>query len=294
MLRVLRTRHTLLVHQAVGGTTSIADMEPIPVDLSGVPETLLWNLGRRAAAARTDTSLLKDPLAVEVAGRLQYDFTDASAGARWHAVRVATFDAAVRSFLNRHPAGTVIALGEGLETQFWRLDNGRVRWLSIDLPAALDLRRRVLPENPRQHSWAGSALDLGWLDQLDPTEPVQVTAQGLLPYFQRNQVHELTAAIAERLPGSSFVFDVVPAKMLELVRKMPGRDSDQAIELWSWLFNSEERAAISQVPGVATIRDLVPPPAGGLVPLTLWAVRRLPRRLRYALPVLPVLEVKFR
>ena len=278
----------------ISGAVSIAGVEPIPVDLSGVPETLLWNLGRRAAAARTGGWLLEDPLAIEVAGRLQYDFTDACRGARWHAVRVATFDAAVRRFLNEHPAGTVVALGEGLETQFWRLDNGRVRWLSVDLPAALDLRRRVLPEGPRQASYAGSALDPGWLDQLDPAEPVLVTAQGLLPYFQRNQVHELIAAIAGRLPGSSFVFDVVPDKMLEFVRKTPGRDSDQAAALWSWSFNPDERTAISQLPGVAEIRDLVPPPARGLVPLTLRAVRRLPRRVRYALPVLPVLQVRFR
>lgn len=279
---------------AVSGTISIAGMEPIPVDLSGVPQTLLWNLGRRAAAARTGASLLKDPLAIEVAGRLRYDFTGASRGARWHAVRVATFDAAVRRFLDRHPAGTVVALGEGLETQFWRLDNGRMRWLSVDLPAVLDLRRRVLPDSPRQASYAGSALDPGWLGQLDPAEPVLVTAQGLLPYFQQNQVHQLIAAIAARLPGSSLVFDAVPDKMLEFVQKMPARDSDQAVELWSWLFNPEERAAISQIPGVAGIRDLVPPPARGMVPLTLRAVRRLPRRVRYALPVLPVLQVRFR
>jgi O-methyltransferase involved in polyketide biosynthesis len=267
-------------------------MEPIPVDLSGVSETLLWNLGRRAAAARTG-SLLEDPLAIEVVDRLQYDFTDASRGAKWHAVRVATFDDAVRRFLNQHPAGTVVALGDGLETQFWRVDNGRTRWLSVDLPAALDLRRRVLPDGPRQSSYAGSALDLGWIDQLDPVAPVLVTAQGLLVYFQRNQVYELIAATAEQLPGSSFVFDVVPEKMLELARRMPGREHDQAVELWSWLFNLEERAAISEIPGVEAIRDLVPPRAFGMVPLTLRAVRRLPRRVRYALPVFPVLQVKF-
>jgi O-methyltransferase involved in polyketide biosynthesis len=269
-------------------------MEPVPVDLSGVPETLLWNLGRRAAAARTGASLLDDPLAIEVAGRLQYDFKDASRGASWHAVRVATFDDAVRGFLGQHPAGTVVALGEGLETQFWRLDNSRMRWLSVDLPATLDLRRRVLPEGPRQRSHAGSALDLSWLDQLDPAAPVLVTAQGLLVYFQRNEVHKLIAAIAERLPGSSLVFDVVPEKMLELVRRQPGHERDQAIELWSWLFNPGEREAISQIPGVAGIRDLVPPRTRGMVPLTLRAVRRLPRRVRYALPVFPVLQVKFR
>jgi O-methyltransferase involved in polyketide biosynthesis len=171
----------------------------------------------------------------------------------------------VRRFLNRHPAGTVVSLGEGLEGQFWRLDNGRMHWLSIDLPAVLDLRHRVLPEGPRQRSHAGSALDLGWLDELDPAQPVLVTAQGLLPYFRRNEVHELIAAIAERLPGSSFVFDVVPEKMLELVRRQPGRERDQA----------------------------VPPRAPGLVPLILWAIRHLPQRVRYALPVLPVLQVSF-
>jgi O-methyltransferase involved in polyketide biosynthesis len=269
-------------------------MEPIPVDLSGVPQTLLWNLGRRAAAARTASSLLDDPLAIEVTGRLQYDFGDASRGAKWHAVRVATFDNAVRRFLSEHPAGTVVALGEGLETQFWRVDNGRVRWLSVDLPATLQLRQQVLPEGPRQRTWAGSALDLDWAGQLDPAAPVLVTAQGLLPYFQRSEVHELIAAIAGRLPGSLLVFDVVPEKMLKLVQRMSGPERDQAVELWSWSFSAPERAAISKIPGVAGIADLVPPRALGMVPVALRAVRRLPRRVRYALPVFPVLQVRFR
>jgi hypothetical protein len=50
-------------------------------------------------------TLLEDPRAIEVAGRLRYDFTDGSRGAGWHAVRVATFDDAIRRFLNQHPAG---------------------------------------------------------------------------------------------------------------------------------------------------------------------------------------------
>jgi hypothetical protein len=60
------------------------------------------------------------------------------------------------------------------------------------------------------------------------------------------------------------------------------------------LFNPEERAAISQIPGVAGIRDLVPPSARGAVPLTLRAIRRVPQRMRYALPVLAILQVRFR
>lgn len=256
--------------------------------------TLLSNLARRAAAARAKRPLLDDPLAVEVVERLDYDFTDVSPrGASRHALRVATFDAAVARFLKRHPDGTVVALGEGLETQFWRVDNGSMRWLTVDLPPVLDLRRRVLPEDSRQHSHSGSALDLGWVDELEPGAPVLVTAQGLLPYFERERVYALIAAMAERLPGSSFVFDVVPAKMLELVRKASGRERDQAVELWIWLFGREERAAIGEIPGVAELRDLSPPFAPAITPIVLCAVRCLPRRLRYALPVLPVLEAEF-
>src|SRR5262249_47426263 len=164
--------------------------------LSEVPETLLWNLGRRAAAARTRSPLLEDPRAVEIVDRLDYDFADASRGAGWHAVRVGTFDAAIRRFLERYPSGTVVALGEGLETQFWRVDNGRMRWVSVDLPEALELRHKLLPEGRRQSTHAGSALETEWLERLDRASPVLVTAQGLFMYFQREQVHELIAAIA--------------------------------------------------------------------------------------------------
>lgn len=268
--------------------------EPVPVDLSGVSATLLSNLARRAAAARAKNPLLDDPLAVEAVERLDYDFKDASTrGVSWHAVRVATFDSAVRRFLKRNPDGIVVALGEGLETQFWRIGDGHVHWLTVDLPSVLDLRRRVLPEEPRQRSHSGSALDLGWVDQLDPSTPVLVTAQGLLPYFEREQIHALIAAMAARLPGASLVFDVVPEKMLELVRRTSGRERDQAVELWTWLFDLDERAAIAEVPGVARLRDLWPPFAFRLAPLVLRAVRCLPRRWRYALPVLPVLEAGF-
>ncbi len=267
-------------------------MEPIQVDLSGVPETLLGNLGRRAAAARSGA--LKDPMAIEVVDRLDYDFAHFAHGAKMHAVRVATFDQAVRHFLAPNPAGTVVALGEGLETQFWRLDNGRVRWLTVDLPETMELRNRLLPNGPRQSSHSGSALGLEWLDGLNPADPILVTAQGLFPYFQRDQVHGLIAGIAERLPGSLLVFDVVPEALLEMVRRASGRERDLAVELWTWLFNPGERAAVGAIPGVETLRDLAPPLSPGLAALGIAVIGRLPPRLRYSLPLIQVLEARFR
>jgi len=267
-------------------------MPLVPVDLSGVAETLLGNLGRRAAAARAGA--LRDPMAIQVVDRLDYDFADFARGARLHAVRVATFDRAVRRFLLAHPAATVVALGEGLETQFWRVDNGQVRWLSVDLPDTMQLRQELLPDGPRQSSHCGSALDLSWLDGLEPAGPILVTAQGLLPYFQRDQVHGLITGIAQRAPGATLVFDVVPKVMLGLVRRGSGRERDLAVELWTWLFDRDERDAISALPGVDQLCDLAPPRRPHPVSLAIAAVTRLPRRLRYSLPVFPILQATLR
>jgi O-methyltransferase involved in polyketide biosynthesis len=268
-------------------------MERVAVELSGVSETLLGNLARRAAAAQRRRPLLHDPHAVDLVAQLDYDFAASSGGVGSHAARVEIFDAAVRRFQHVNPSGTVVALGEGLETQFWRVDNGRLRWLTVDLPEVIGLRARLLPDGDRQHSYAGSALDLAWLDEVDPATEVIVTAQGLLPYLQRDQVHALIAGVAQRRPGSAMVIDVVPERMRELVAHAPGRESELARQHWTWLFNSHERAALATIPGVTTVRDLRPPLHPDATRCLLSVVRQLPRRLRYELPVIPVLQLSF-
>ena len=133
------------------------------IELTGVPETLLWNLWNRAAEARRPDSVLKDPKAVELVDQIDYPFDQfgGTAMAQWHALRVLAFDREVRRFLTGHPGGTVVALGEGLETQFWRVDDGRLTWLTVDLPETVTVRRALLPdEPPRRRSLPCSALDL--------------------------------------------------------------------------------------------------------------------------------------
>jgi O-methyltransferase involved in polyketide biosynthesis len=174
------------------------------------------------------------------------------------------------------------------------LDNGQVRWLTVDLPETMELRHQLLPDGPRQASHSGSALDLNWAAGLNPADPILVTAQGLFPYFERDQVHGLIAGIADRLPGSLLVFDVVPEAMLDMVRRTSGREQELAVALWTWPFSPGERAAISAIPGVEELHDLAPPLKRGLISLGIAAVGRLPRRLRYSLPVFQVLQARLR
>jgi O-methyltransferase involved in polyketide biosynthesis len=190
--------------------------------LTGVAETALWTLWYRAAETRRRDAMLSDPVAVDVLNKIDFPYTERFG----HifpgqlvamSLRVTGFDAQVRRFLDRHPDGTVVALGEGMETQFWRVDNGRVRWVTVDLPESIALRRRLMPGNDRMRSFGGSALDPSWMDLVEP--PVLITAQGLLMYLAPADVHRLLAMCARRFPGGAIVFDAVPPWMARLVSR---------------------------------------------------------------------------
>src|SRR6202022_1293630 len=95
------------------------------VELTGVPETALWNLYQRVSAARAGH--LGDPRAVEVLVRLDYPFErfDLPYGglaARLHAQRVRTVDAALRRVLSGAPDATVVALGGGSAPRLWGVE----------------------------------------------------------------------------------------------------------------------------------------------------------------------------
>lgn len=179
--------------------------------LDGVPETLLWTLHNRAQEAMRPDALLRDPDAVRLYRSIDYDYArsfgtpDGS-----HALRSHMFDEALRPWLAAHPGGTVVELACGLETQFQRCDDGAVRWLCVEVPETIAVRERFLPASERCRHLAKSALDLSWLDEVDASRGVFITAQGLLMYFEEAQVHALLAAIDARLPGAQLMFDTIP------------------------------------------------------------------------------------
>jgi O-methyltransferase involved in polyketide biosynthesis len=184
----------------------------VAVELTGVPETMLWTLYHRAVEARRPDAVLQDPLAVELVERIDYPFVEKFGEspwrARWQGLRARRFDDEIRRFLAARPGATVVALGEGLETQFWRVDDGRVRWVTVELPEAAAVQRQLLPDSPRRRLIERSALDFAWLDELDAHDDVLVTAQGLLMYFERADADALIVRCAERFAGGALPDDL--------------------------------------------------------------------------------------
>jgi O-methyltransferase involved in polyketide biosynthesis len=183
----------------------------ITPSLADVSETMLWALHNRAMEAKRRDGVLVDPESARIHDMIDYEFTrhfGEPAGSL--AARAAAIDRTLRDWLERHPDGIVVSLGEGLETQRQRVDNGRMRWLSVDLPDAIRLRERFLPPTERLRHIAASALDPVWMDAVDATSGVFVVAQGLLMYLEPEQVRLLFTSIADRFPGAEIVFDAVP------------------------------------------------------------------------------------
>jgi len=103
----------------------------------------------------------------------------------------------------------VVNLGGGLDTQFYRVDNGRVLWFEIDLPESIGVRREFFEETARHRMLACSALDFRWMEEIEGRSPVMFVAAGLLPYLPPDEVKRLVATLATRFPGSEMVFDTV-------------------------------------------------------------------------------------
>jgi len=235
--------------------------------LGGVSETLLWTLWQRALEARRPDCLIADPLAVELIDRIEYPFAErfGDSFGQLQALRTKCFDREVRRFLQRHPAGTVVALGEGLETQFWRVDNGAVRWVGVDLPEVEELRARLLPADERVTSRAESVLDLGWLEEL-AGGPTLVTAQGLLMYLRREDVDLIVARLIEASAGGDFVFDAMPPWLVE--RSRAGKLARQGYEPppWHWALDAAEARRLATLSSrIAGVRALPLPRGRGPV-----------------------------
>lgn len=234
-------------------------------NVMALPDTAMVTLWCRASEARRPDGVIDDPMAITLLDSVDYDFSRfaLSADRQDLALRALAFDQSTRRYLADHPRATVVALGEGLQTSFWRLDSADVghdfRWLTVDLPTNIALREQLLPSSPRISACAQSVLDFSWMDQVNPDDGVFVTAEGLLPYLEPLDALSVIRECARRFPGGQMMFDL-PPKSQALLAAHP--------RLWKVLRGDWPRTPFSLTPGeLADLNDLVP---------RIWAVHNLP------------------
>jgi O-methyltransferase involved in polyketide biosynthesis len=233
--------------------------EGIVPDLDGVSETMLWSLHNRASETRRPGGVLIDPESVRIQSAIDYDFVRRFGDPVGSlAARAVAIDGALRLWLKRHPDGCVVSLGEGLETQGRRVDNGRLRWLSVDLPNAIRLRERFLAPTQRFCHIAASALDPVWMDAVDPQSDIFIVAQGLLMYLEPETVRRLFTGIADRFPATEIVFDAIPRWFSHLTLWGLNQTPHYRLPAMPWGINRDELESTLRNwhPRVATVEFL--------------------------------------
>ncbi|MBB2993135.1 O-methyltransferase involved in polyketide biosynthesis [Mycolicibacterium iranicum] len=243
--------------------------------LEGVSATTLWTLRNRAVEATRSDGVIRDPWAVTVFDGIEYDYGKFGRPGQAHALRARAFDSATRDHLARHRGASVVALAEGLQTSFWRLDRdgalAETRWYSVDLPPVTELRAQLLPDDGRIVTLAQSALDLSWMDRVHAdagsagSRAVFITAEGLLMYLPPDEALGLIRDCARRFPGGAMMFDAIPHWFsARTLRGMKLSDRYVAPPMPFAMTADEGAALAGRIPGVASAREVPLPPGRGL------------------------------
>lgn len=235
--------------------------------LEGVSATSLWTLRNRAVEAMRTDGVLDDPLAVGLYQRISYDYGKFGKPSQSHALRALAFDEVIRDYAREHPRATVVALGEGLQTSYWRIADPDLTWVSVDLPEVMEVRRRLLPEEPGITPLAMSALDRAWMDRVDEdaaSDGIIITAEGLLMYLPEADSRALIADCAARFPGGAMVFDSIPPSYRD--RTLDGLHLTERYQVPPMPFSltvSQAARLAEEVPHVSAVRDVMVPRGRG-------------------------------
>ena len=215
------------------------------ITLTPEQETLLIVL---YAKAQPGNPLFFDPKARDILERVDYDFTRLRVPYKTIVLvcqRAKKLDVVARAFLDEHANGVVLHLGCGLDSRFWRVDNGQVEWYDLDMQPVIELRRQFYAEHELYHPIASSVTDLEWTNEVATKDrPVLIMAEGLLMYLAEADVKRLFLRLREVFPGCRLIADVFSRMTARSATKHPslkqtgasigwGIDNPHEVEGWA-------------------------------------------------------------
>ena len=218
--------------------------------LGVVEDTLFVPMLGRIYASEYCPQILYDKKALELKNKLPSDLIEQKKQNQYtllaSASRSQNIDRFVRSFLQRRPNGVIVQLGCGLETTYYRCDDGMTRWYAVDLPHVIDYRRELLPESERETYLAGDAFSENWIGQVCaefPDASILVTAGGLFHYFEEDKIISLFR-ILRQFGDIEVVFDTVNKKGMAMMQKKYMKQIGHAdAQMFFYVDSAEELAA---------------------------------------------------
>ena len=125
-----------------------------------------------------------------------------------------SFDNIASLFISNYPGCTVINLACGFDTRFWRIENKDSRYIEIDLPEVVALKREILKDELSSELIGCSVLDVSWIDQVitNGNSNFLLLAEGLFMFLPEQDVKNLLQLLAQKLIRSQLVVEMAHEK----------------------------------------------------------------------------------
>jgi O-methyltransferase involved in polyketide biosynthesis len=231
------------------------------ISLTKEQETLLIPLYSKAQ----DNALFDDKKARQILAGVEYDFAQLKTPEKTAVmlrIRAKQLDAYTRQFIAAHPNALILHLGCGLDSRCERVEYAGTKWIDLDMPDVIELRKKFYQETESYHMIASSVTDLSWMDKVSSGgRPVLVLAEGLLMYLHENDVKALVLRLQQKFPGCELAFDAFSKLTADRVQAHPslqktgadihwGIDDPHEIEQWGTGIHLKEEWYFSREPDV--------------------------------------------
>ena len=183
--------------------------------LTGSAETMLQSFYARAKYSRKKNAKFYDAKAIELVGKIDYDFSKAekdSTMSNGVIARTIVFDELVKDFINKNPDCTVVNIACGLDTRFYRMDNGRIIWYNVDLPETIEVRDTIYHESGRVSTIGISATDPAWADKVTKRGKMLFIIEGLSMYLTSDENAQMLSIIRDKFDNATVLMECLAKK----------------------------------------------------------------------------------
>ena len=189
--------------------------------LTGSAETMLQSFYARAKYSRKRNAKFYDAKAIELVNKIDYDFSKAendSTMSNGVIARTIVFDELVKDFINKNPDCTVVNIACGLDTRFYRMDNGRIIWYNVDLPETIEVRDAIYHESGRVSTIGISATDPAWADKVTKRGKMLFIIEGLSMYLTSDENAQMLSIIRDKFDNATVVMECLAKKWVNKER----------------------------------------------------------------------------
>jgi O-methyltransferase involved in polyketide biosynthesis len=186
-----------------------------------IQSTMVSTLWARAVYSKLYPEILNDKKSLEIIKRVYDDFPNAKNKFEnlpdvvdeflglSIIIRARVFDDFIKQHIQKFPRTSVVNLGCGLDTTFYRIDNGNIDWYDLDLPEAIKYRNKVITPAKRCFSIPNSIFDYSWMNKINYEEEkgILFISGGLFYYYEERNVLELIERMATHFKGGELIFD---------------------------------------------------------------------------------------